>query len=134
MCINYIRVIIIKEEFKAFVRKKPELISYVTKGDMTWQRFYEIWSLYGDDDKIWSKYKKTDDKVRSEIKGNNNQNFSLSSLIDWVKNVDMNQVQRGVNSMQKVVGLLQGLAGSKASSNASSSSYEPRQVFKKFED
>lgn len=126
-------MIIIKEEFKAFVRTKPELISYVTKGDMTWQRFYEIWSLYGDDEKIWSKYKNANDTVNNNT-DTNNQNFSFSSLIDWVKKVDMNQVQKGVNSMQKVVGLLQGLTGSKASSNASSSSYEPRQVFKKFED
>lgn len=123
-------MITLKEEFKAFVRKKPELISYVTKGDMTWQRFYEIWALYGDDDKVWDKYKNTVEEKNSY----NNQNFNFSSFIDWVKNVDMNQVQKGVNSVQKVIGLLQGLTGSSKLDESSSSSYEPRQIFKKFED
>ena len=123
-------MIILKEEFKAFVRTKPELISYVSNGEMTWQKFYEIWSLYGNDDKIWSKY-----KVKEEVKEkSNNEGFSISSLIDSIKKVDMNQVQKGVSSMQKAIELLQGLSTSKTTSQSNTSSYQPRQLFKKFED
>ena len=123
-------MIILKEEFKAFVRTKPELISYVSSGEMTWQKFYEIWSLYGNDDKIWNKY-----KVKEEVKNQgNNEGFSISSLIDSIKKVDMNQVQKGVSSMQKAIELLQGLSTSKTTSQANTSSYQPRQLFKKFED
>lgn len=123
-------MIILKEEFKAFVRTKPELISYVSSGEMTWQKFYEIWSLYGDDDKIWNKY-----KVKEEVKNQgNNEGFSISSLIDSIKKVDMNQVQKGVSSMQKAIELLQGLSTSKTTSQSNTSSYQPRQLFKKFED
>ena len=119
-----------KEEFKAFVRTKPELISYVSSGKMTWQKFYEIWSLYGNDDKIWNKY-----KVKEEVKNQgNNEGFSISSLIDSIKKVDMNQVQKGVSSMQKAIELLQGLSASKTTSQSNTSSYQPRQLFKKFED
>ena len=50
------------EEFKRFVRTKPELIKYVQSGEMTWQKFYEMWSLYGNDDKVWEKYKVKDNK------------------------------------------------------------------------
>ena len=35
-----------QEEFKNFVRTKPELIKYVQNGKMTWQKFYD---LYGTD-------------------------------------------------------------------------------------
>ena len=123
-------MIILKEEFKAFVRTKPELISYVSSGEMTWQKFYEIWSLYGNDDKIWNKY-----KVKEEVKNQgNNEGFSISSLIDSIKKVDMNQVQKGVSSMQKAIELLQGLSASKTTSQSNTSSYQPRQLFKKIED
>ena len=123
-------MIILKEEFKAFVRTKPELISYVSSGEMTWQKFYEIWSLYGNDDKIWNKY-----KVKEEVKNQgNNEGLSISSLIDSIKKVDMNQVQKGVSSMQKAIELLQGLSTSKTTSQSNTSSYQPRQLFKKFED
>ena len=109
-----------KEEFKLFVKKRPELINYVNNGKMTWQKFYEQWYLYGEDEAVWSKYKTSSDK------------FNLSSFIDTIKKVDMNEVQKGVNSMQKAVELLQGLV---TKDNASSKeSYTPRQLFKKFED
>ena len=111
-----------KEEFKAFVKTKPELIDYVSKGSMTWQKFYEIWKLYGEDDKVWSKYKKEEKMVDS---------LNLSSIIDNVKKIDMDQVQKGINGLSKVVGLLTGLIGNKKMPDES---YEPRQVFKKFED
>lgn len=114
-----------KEEFKAFVRTKPELISYVTKGDMTWQKFYELWSLYGADNSIWDKYKVVEEATKAS------DTFNFSSLIDSLKNVDMNSVQKGINSMQKAVELLQGLS---AKDNNMGASYKPRQLFKKFED
>ncbi len=121
-----------KEEFKAFVRTKPELISYVSNGEMSWQKFYEIWTLYGDDDKVWEKYKK-DKSVNQDQK--NNESFSFSSLIDSIKKVDMDSVQKGIGSMQKAIELLQGLvAGKGATSASNTSSYQPRQLFKKFED
>lgn len=122
-----------KEEFKAFVRTKPELVSYVSNGEMTWQKFYEIWNLYGNDDKVWEKYKDTGSTVKGTSK---EEGFSFSSLVDMVKKVDMDSVQKGVNGMQKVVELLQGLVTGGAASNASkaASGYEPRQLFKKFED
>lgn len=114
-----------KEEFKLFVRKKPELTSYVNSGEMTWQKFYEQWSLYGEDDNIWSKYKKKEDAKTEE-------SFSFSNLINSVKNVDMNQVQKGVQSLSKAIDLLQGFTTKGAADTATS--YEPRQLFKKFED
>lgn len=128
------QVIILKEEFKAFVKTKPELISYVSKGDMTWQKFYEIWRLYGEDTKVWDKYKESSNTINNK-QNKNSESFSFSSLIDSIKKVDMDSVQKGIGSMQKAIELLQGFTTKGTSgTNANSSSYQPRQLFKKFED
>ena len=124
-------MIILKEEFKAFVRKRPELIKYVNSGKMTWQRFYEQWSLYGEDEKVWEAYKANED---NNTKSSGQDSFNLGTIADMIKKVDMNSVQKGVNSLQKVIELLQGFTAKDASSSALQKGYEPRQLFKKFED
>ena len=45
-----------KEEFKEFVRKHPNLIKYVKSNEMTWQKFYEMYDLYGEEESIWKDY------------------------------------------------------------------------------
>ena len=108
-----------KEEFKAFVKKKPELINYVNSGEMTWQKFYEQWRLYGEDDAIWNKYTKKE------------ESFSFSNILDSLKKLKADDVKKGVNNVQKIVELLQGLL---VKDSPKVSVYEPRQLFKKFED
>ena len=45
-----------KESFKEFVKKNPRLIKYVKNNEMTWQKFYEIYDIYGEDKNAWSEY------------------------------------------------------------------------------
>ena len=123
-------MIILKEEFKAFVRKRPELIKYVNSGDMTWQKFYEQWSLYGEDENVWKDYKNNNISSSSNTK---QESFNLGSIADMIKKVDMNSVQKGVNSLQKIIELLQGFTA-KDVATSNSKTYEPRHLFKKFED
>ena len=122
-----------KEEFKAFVKKRPELANFVNSGEMTWQKFYEQWYLYGDDDAVWQKYKKKQETTsNTKTEENKESSFSVSSILNTLKNVDINEVKKGVNNLQKVVELLQGFIVKDESVNASS--YEPRRLFRKFED
>ena len=109
-----------KEEFKTFVRTKPELISYVNDGSMTWQKFYELWSLYGPDNNIWDKYTKKQETA-----------LNISTITDMLKKVDKDTIQKGINNVQKIIELLQGFV---AKDSVKTSSYEPRRLFKKFED
>lgn len=113
-----------KEEFKLFVRKKPELASYVNNGSMTWQKFYEQWSLYGEDSEIWDKYKSK--------ASNEEESFSISNIAQSLKNIDMDQVQKGVQSLSKMIELVQGVFVGENSSVTND--YKPRKLFKKFED
>ncbi|MEG2351290.1 MAG: spore coat protein YlbD [Bacilli bacterium] len=113
-----------KDEFKAFVRTKPQLAKYVNSGEMTWQKFFEQWSIYGANSDVWNKYEK-EDKVKIE------ESFNFANLVDSLKKVDMNAVQKGLDSVGKAIELFQGF-GTKTP--ASTNKYEPRQLFKKFED
>ena len=45
-----------KEAFKAFARRHPELVTHIKSGNMTWQKFYEIYDIYGEDESAWSNY------------------------------------------------------------------------------
>ena len=37
-----------KVEFKEFVKKNPNLINFVEKGETNWQKLYELYDLYGE--------------------------------------------------------------------------------------
>ena len=53
-----------KESFKEFVKKRPELASYVEDNTMTWQKFYELYDLYGEDDSIWNDFTSTSNTIK----------------------------------------------------------------------
>ena len=108
-----------KEEFKLFVKSHPELISFVKNGEMTWQKFYETYSLYGKDDNVWNKYFKKE------------ENISVSDLIDMVKKVDLNSVQKNITNISKALGLVQSLI---TKDEINTETYTPRPLYKKFED
>ena len=36
------------DNFKNFVKNNPHLITYVNNGSYTWQKFYEMYDLYGE--------------------------------------------------------------------------------------
>ncbi len=110
------------EDFKLFVKKHPNLINYVKNNEMTWQKFYEIYYLYGEDDKIWNSY----------INTNNTTNkHSLSDLIEMAKNIDVEKVQSGITSLQKALGLVNDLF---TKDNKPNNNYRPRPLYRSFDD
>lgn len=121
-----------KEEFKLFVKTHPELIKFVKSDEMTWQKFYEIYLIYGNDNSVWDKYFKQldeDDNSTSSSK----ENFSVSDLIEMVKKVDLNSVQKNITNISKALGLVQSLI-TKDESTPQTDTYTPRPLYKKFED
>mgnify|MGYP003559557940 CR=1 FL=1 len=115
-----------KEEFKAFVRKKPELARYVNEGKSSWQKIYEQWNLYGEENEVWNDFSKETNKNSVE------SSLNFSSVGNIIKNIDMASLQKGVNSLQKIIELLQGFT--LGSESNKTDSYKTRQLFKKFED
>lgn len=112
------------DEFKAFVRKNPKLINHVKTGEMTWQKFFEIYDLYGEDSNAWKDY--TEGSVATAAPA------SSANFLGFLKNLDLDSVQNGVNSIQRVVGVLQDLSGK--DTTVKTSEYKPRPIYKSFDD
>lgn len=124
-----------KDAFKSFVRKNPNLIKYVRTGEMDWQKFYELYDLYGEDETAWSLYLKKE-KTESQASINQETNKTAEGFLGMaslLKGIDLNTVQNGVSSLQRVVGLLQEL-GTKSPKEEVKPAYKPRPIYKHFED
>ena len=111
-----------KEDFKKFVRDNPSLIKYVKNGSKTWQNFYELFSLYGSDASVWDEYLNVS-KVSSDA--------SLD-LLSWIKSIDIDSIQNGVASIQRVLGVVQDFTNK--DSVSPDEDYKPRPLYKHFED
>lgn len=117
------------EAFKNFVKTKPELIRYVQNGEMTWQKFYEIYDLYGEDKNVWDKYKSED---RAGVTD------SFSKITSMVKNVDVDSIKSHINTAQKAIDFVQDLTKKtptpSLTQNLNKGPVAPRPLNKFFED
>ena len=75
-------------DFKSFVRERPSLANYVNKNEMTWQKFYEMYELYGANNSIWDNYLSTTSASSSST--------SIKDMLGMFKNVNMNDLQEGI--------------------------------------
>ena len=67
--------------FKSFVRRNPNLITYVREKNTSWQEFYELYDLYGEDPTIWNKYLNKEERGAKESSNNNPLTCSFASSI-----------------------------------------------------
>lgn len=109
-----------KALFKQFVSKHPELIKYVKNKENTWQDFYEIYDLYGEDKTAWDKY------------FSNDSTSSLGELTTLFKNINMDNVQKHITNAQKAVNLIQELTSKSKTSDIVNKT--PRPITKFFGD
>mgnify|MGYP005813011917 CR=1 FL=1 len=121
-----------KESFKAFVSKNPNLIRYVKSGEMTWQKFYELYDIYGENIDVWGKYLESGD-TQNQRSSTLLGDTSLKDLFNTLKKVDLETVRRGVDGLQKAVSLIQDLSSNKPSA-PQAPAYQRRPMYKYFED
>ena len=74
------------DEFKNFVKSRPYLVDYVKNNKMTWQKFYEIYDLYGENDSIWNDFK--DNSTSSNNSETTNTNVDLSKPVTLFITID----------------------------------------------
>ena len=110
-------------QFKTFVKDNPKLVSYVKQGDMTWQKFYELYDLYGEEESVWEPYLKKEEETVEKAVG-------MADLVTWFKNMDMDKMQEGIKSVERVLSVLQDFGSKEEVTN----NYEPRPIYKHFED
>lgn len=118
-----------KEQFKDFVKKNPNLIKHVSNNSMSWQKFYEIYEMYGENNEIWNQYTNNNEKKATENK-NMTVDKSFKEIVQMVKNINLEKVQKGIDSIQKTISLVQDFGGG----NATNNQYEKRPIYKHFED
>lgn len=111
------------ESFKNFVKQRPTLANFVKKKEMTWQDFYNLYELYGEKNSVWDKY----------LGITNNSPISFKDIFQNFKNIDMTEVQKGLNSLQKGISYLQTMVKDK-SPELPKTTYEPRPIYKHFDD
>lgn len=120
-----------KEEFKSFVRKNPSLIKYVNNNTMTWQKFYEMYDMYGESNDIWNNYLNTTSNNIVKTNTLSSSENAFRELVNTVKTINLEKVQKGINSLQKTISLVQELG---SSNNTTPKEYERRPIYKHFED
>lgn len=112
------------ENFKNFVRNKPILENYITKGEKTWQDFYDMYELYGEKNPVWDKYLNTQ-----------KEQVTLKDMLGMFKNIDMNEVQKSINSIQKGLGYIEDLVKTKEKEiPIRKTNYEARPLYKYLDD
>ncbi len=111
-----------KEAFKVFARSHPELLNSIKSGEASWQKLFEIYDIYGEDSKAWNTYF-------------NRGNSNLTGITDIMKNIDMESVQKHINTAQKALGIVQELTGKGTSGVGTiKGPVTPRPINKFFED
>ncbi len=108
-----------KEEFKLFLQSKPELVKYIKNKEMSIQDFYEVYDIYGDNEKAWMPY----------LTNSNNPKIG-----DIIKNIDLDDVQKHINSAQKALGVVGDLTTKKDIGSIIKGPLESRPLNKFFED
>lgn len=111
-----------KESFKEFVRKNPKLLTHVHNGDMNWQKFYEMYDMYGEEGEVWKDYLLSPKKETSPH----------TEFMDYFKNINLDSIQESVASIQRVLGVLGDLVATK--DTPTKPSYEPKPIYKHFDD
>jgi len=115
-----------KEEFREFIKSKPELVEYIKSNEMTMQKFYEIYDVYGNDESAWKAYERKD----------NTNSISMPKFTDIVKNINVDELQKHINTAQKALGVVEDLTskGTNTISNVIKGPLSSRPLNKFFED
>lgn len=119
-------------DFKTFVKNNSFLIGYIRRGNKSWQDFYEMYDLYGEDEEAWAKFLEEDSSSTSNSNRDASSGGYWDEFMKVAKNIDMNKVQEGISSLQKTLGLFGDLFTNK--SGSSGKEYNPRPLYRRFED
>lgn len=117
-----------KEEFKEFIKSKPELVDLVKNKKYTWQDFYEVYDLYGNNDDVWNKY----NEEKSEVDSDDRKNASITELTNLVKNINIDNVQKYINNAQKAINVISELTTKKTSTDTVQTIAKTPRVINKF--
>ncbi|ERJ13487.1 spore coat protein YlbD [Haloplasma contractile] len=129
------------DEFKEFVRTYPKLKHDVRDGKRSWQSIYEEWVLLGDDGS-WDEFKEDAepqpvDAKESKASSSIDSSELLKSALSYVKKLNPDDITKTLSSVQKVVGIFQGLS-SGSGDNKQKVNFTPKRrvdpLFRRYDD
>ena len=89
--------------FKEFVRKNDYIYDMVKNKEHSWQELYEYYDIYGENADVFKvKQENSVDNTITTVGG-------LTTLVNAVKNIDVNKVNEGLDSIKKIAGMFSSL-------------------------
>lgn len=101
---------------------------------MSWQKFYEMYDIYGENNSVWLKYQTstnidTTNTTTTKSMASTVGDTSIKDLFNMVKKIDLESVRKGAEGLQKAIALVQDFGGTKTTNN-----YQARPLYKHLED
>lgn len=92
-----------KEEFKEFLKRNSYLSRFVNDGSTTYQKLFETYDIYGENSEVWNEFRNV---KRSNI-GDTKVTDSVKSVLNNLKNVDLDKLEENISSLEKALGFLE---------------------------
>ena len=96
------------KQFSEFVDQYPLLLEEIRSSNEPIQTYFEKWSLLGDEDPFWNKYKQNH-KEQKNTSNKSKKNDWIEEIMQYSKHVNMDQVQKHVHSISEAVQSLQSI-------------------------
>lgn len=94
--------------FKAFLRKNPEIVTYVREHDIKWSNVFDDWVIFGESNDIWKTYGVNPEKKTEK---NASPPFSWKKILKTVDNIDTKQWQERLDTLSGALSGIQSLIG-----------------------
>ena len=94
------------EDFKKFMYDHPEFVDYAKSNNISFQTYFELYDIYGEDESVWKKY-----TAKSVVDG-----INVKTLLNTIKNINLDSLEENISSIQKAVMLIEELTRKESSS------------------
>lgn len=100
------------KEFKAFVKRNPEIMASVKGRQKPWKDVFEEWVIFGEDHDVWKDYGVDD--VKAEENDTDDDDASIGKFLQYLSSLDpdsvhkhLDQINGALTNIQDIIGQLQ---------------------------
>ena len=115
-------------EFKEFIKNYPSLIDKVHNKELTWQKLYETYDIYGVNHELF--------KVQTIKKPLTNlfTKDGVNNAMNVLKDIDLDKLSSGLDSLKKVVGTIQEITKPEVEASSKIPEYIKKNTFRRYND
>lgn len=116
------------DDFKLFIKENPHLIDKVHNNEVTWQKLYETYDIYGTTHEIFNK------QINKKIPSSLLTKDGINNAINIFKDIDLDKLSNGLDSLKKVVGTIQEITKPEGELSSSIPEYLKKSSFRRYND